>query len=279
MRSKISLPYIDTVLSQLELPGSTAASKALGKHIHWGYWPDPSLADGTVGDFALAAERLTNLVTAFTPVRQGQVIADVGCGLGGTLASLNQRFEGMDLIGLNIDPRQLELARASVLARGDNTVRFVEADACCLPLADASVDVVLAIECIFHFQSRLAFFKEAKRVLRPAGVLVLTDFVQVVASSNLLKALCRLGESFVKSTYGQIDSFVTLPMYRDLAQATGFGRHHGVDITTSTLPTYEVMRYIFNQAGCRKAVRATALLETLSRLGLLRYQLLKYVAL
>src|SRR5438034_5931485 len=44
-----------------------------------------------------------------------------------------------------------------------------EADACALPFPDASFDRVLAVECIFHFPSRLRFLKEAARVLKPGG--------------------------------------------------------------------------------------------------------------
>ena len=35
-----------------------------------------------------------------------------------------------------------------------NTVTFVEGDACAMPLPDASFDVVIALECAFHFPDR-----------------------------------------------------------------------------------------------------------------------------
>ena len=249
----------------------------MGKHVHWGYWPDPALADGSALDFARAAERLTTLCLAFAPVRDAQTVVDIGCGLGGTIGSMNDRFNSMNLIGVNIDARQLDIAQRSVIARKGNAVKFVEADACALPFADGSVDVVLAVECIFHFQSRTEFFKEAQRVLRPGGCLVLTDFVPMNTFDFLLKGCCRIGQHLVGGTYGPINSFITLPMYRDIAHSVGFSRNHRVDITAHTLPTYPVVRDVFKQAGRRDAVRATAVLEWLSRLGLLRYQLIKYI--
>ena len=51
----------------------------------------------------------------------------------------------------------------------------MQADACDLPIRDASFDRVLCIEAIFHFASRRTFFLEAARVLRPGGALVLSD--------------------------------------------------------------------------------------------------------
>jgi len=71
-------------------------------------------------------------------VADGVSILDAGCGFGGTVASLNERFSGLEMIGLNIDPRQLERAAARVLARPDNQLRWRAADACSLPYAMAS---------------------------------------------------------------------------------------------------------------------------------------------
>jgi SAM-dependent methyltransferase len=51
----------------------------------------------------------------------------------------------------------------------------VNADATRLPLRDASVDGVISVEAAFHFPSRAAFFAEGVRVLRPGGVLTMSD--------------------------------------------------------------------------------------------------------
>ena len=108
-------------------------------------------------------------------------VLDAGCGFGGTLACLQDRVERLDLTGLNIDPRQLQRAQKLVQPRPGSSLRFVAGDACALPFADASFDRVLAVECIFHFPSRAAFLAEVRRVLRPGGVLVLSDFVPASA--------------------------------------------------------------------------------------------------
>ena len=117
--------------------GSPELDAALGRHVHWGYWPDPALADGTGYDFARAAGRLTERMIEAGGVRDDHRVLDVGCGFGGLVSAVNDRFTGMNLVGLNIDARQIARARKLAIPRGDNEVEFVEGDACALPFRDS----------------------------------------------------------------------------------------------------------------------------------------------
>ena len=64
-----------------------------GRHVHLGYWDDPPPLSAPVlpNEFAMAQSRLTQRMIAHVGARTGQCILDVGCGLGGTLAALNER--------------------------------------------------------------------------------------------------------------------------------------------------------------------------------------------
>src|SRR5581483_9198930 len=109
------LPYFSVLLAHLDARDSRIET-ALGRHVHWGYWPHPRQATGDAVDYAAAAERMTQEVYGAAGVTDGHSVLDVGCGFGGTIASLDERFRSLQLTGLNIDVRQIERARSKVRA-------------------------------------------------------------------------------------------------------------------------------------------------------------------
>lgn len=275
----MQLPYFDSILALLNR-GDAETLTAFGSHVHWGYWDDPDRADGTVADFAAAAACLSRRVVAAAAVRAGQQILDAGCGLGGTLHDLNQRFSGLQLVGLNVDPRQLYWSRERVPPRSGNRLQWVSADACRLPFADASFDVVLAVEAIFHFPDRLCFFQEAQRVLRPGGCLALSDFVPRFIVPFLWDFFEKRFKPKVRRLYGPTDMRATLADYQTLARKTGFTLEHKEDVTPRTLPTFRVLRPLIRRLAPEpaEADHVIARVEWTMRIGLLRYLILTFRA-
>ncbi|XXX82542.1 methyltransferase domain-containing protein [Sorangium sp. So ce134] len=277
MSRPVALPYFDLLLEALRRDNPVVAA-VFGRHVHWGYWPDPRVADGSVTDFVTAAERLCVRVCDAGGARDGQRILDVGCGFGGTLMSLNERLSSVELVGLNIDPRQLERARREVQARPGNRVDLQEGDACRMPFPDAWFDVVLAVECAFHFESRARFLAEARRVLRPGGRLALCDFVPAPVMAPFVAPSKRLLRVYLERFSGQSDFSATLDRYRALGREAGLSPVHEEDITRGTLPTYPVVRRVLRELDRQVgvAVAGAAAMELASRLGLLRYVVLAF---
>ncbi len=268
-----SLPYFGFLLSELE-KGNATVETSFGRHVHWGYWENPNEAVGDAADYARAAEQLTLELCRLADIAPGQRVLDVGCGFGGTVASLNERFSGLDLVGLNIEERQLDRARAQVVAAPGNSVAFQLGDACAMPFEAASVDRMLAVECVFHFPDRETFFQGAARVLRPGGLLVLSDFVP----TRLLRPFCPAGSNGdvggVGATFGNLNVQYTLSRYRAMARRAGLIPVVERNITRNTLPTY---RYLQSLVGSvRTAQRGIGFLQLLARCGLLGYYLLAF---
>lgn len=271
---QINLPYIDQLLTLLDT-GHPEVDLAFGRHVHWGYWFNPEQALNTPEDFNKAAEQLTREVYSAANVKNGQDVLDVGCGIGGTIASLNEQFSQMNLVGLNIDGRQLEQARKKVVARDGNTLRFEEGNACMLPFPDQSFDVVLAVECIFHFPDRRQFFQEAFRVLKPNGCLALSDFIPIDWFLPLVW-YAKPPEGF----YGYFDIGYTTKSYCKLAAETGFDQLLERNITVNTLPTYKFLQsmkqYLKLDVDLFSALSQTLILEWVSRLELIRYMIFSF---
>jgi SAM-dependent methyltransferase len=263
----VDMPYIDAELAQLD---AGSAPPAYLQHLHWGLFDDPDVVDDSPTRYVAAAQSMTERVVTAGRVVDGVTLLDVGCGFGGTLAHLRRRHQGCRLAGLNIDRRQLHWAR-ELVGRG---VGWVTGDGSRLPVASGSLDRVLAVECVFHFPSRKAFFAEAARVLRPGGVLALSDFL--VARGAMSQVAENVTAFAVGGWYGRSTRPVTAAGYRRLAVANGFEVVTDDDVTPATLPTYAALRRIYLDAGMPEALPTLEGVESLARAGGWEYHVLAF---
>jgi SAM-dependent methyltransferase len=117
----------------------------------------------------------------------GARIVDVGLSRG-LLLERFRRYPRVDLAGTEIDPAEIEHARARGLEPIRHFVNVFEGARMVarLPFDDASADVVLAGEVLEHIVDTEAFLIEVLRVLRPGGATVLS-------TPNILWWKYRLG--------------------------------------------------------------------------------------
>ena len=154
-------------------------------------------------------------------------IVDLGCGVGATVRYAAASFPRARVLGITVVPWQVEKGNAMNRRVGLHERALLRlSDYTSSDLESASVDGAYAIESACHAQGpdKEAFVREAARVLRPGGRLVVADGFLKHPERPLGRVFGRLHDSlcrsFVLPELGQIERF-----------ETALARHGFTDVT------------------------------------------------
>ena len=132
----------------------------------------------TIGDYNRIAEQFSSSRYSIWPelnlfkeyIKEGERVLDSGCGNGRLLELFKDC--NVDYIGIDNSEKLLEIARNKHPQQ-----KFQLADSLSLPFPNDYFNKIFSIAVFHHIPSkelRLRFLKEAKRALRPDGLLILT---------------------------------------------------------------------------------------------------------
>ena len=167
--------------------------------------------------------------TAIAALRPGEVVLDLGSG-GGIDCFLAAQQVGPEgrVIGLDMTPEMVKLARKNARQMGVTNVEFRYGEIEEMPLPDDSVDVIIS-NCVINLSpDKDMVFSEAFRVLRHGGRLAVSD---IVTQGALPEAVRRDPEAWAACVAGALDERV----YLDKIKRAGFT---GITVTErSTVET------------------------------------------
>jgi ubiquinone/menaquinone biosynthesis C-methylase UbiE len=197
---------------------STNAFTAEGLYLNLGYWKDAPTIDD-------ACQALVRLVADTAHMGPGDDVVDVGYGFADQDVLWMRSYAPRGIVGFNVTPSQVRLARERVQSLGlADRIDLREGSATETGLPDASCDVVTAVECAFHFNTRESFFAEALRILRPGGRLVLADVIPNAPPVGRWRSLTRrlawsiAAKKFAVPSANGYDRII----YADKLRAAGF---------------------------------------------------------
>ena len=185
-------------------------SKEIGKGIGYSEEEMDSVPDGA--NLGLGCGN----PVAMASLKDGEVVLDLGSGAGFDcfLASARVGEKGR-VIGVDMTPEMLEKARENSARGGYKNVEFRLGEIENLPVADNKVDIIIS-NCVINLSpDKEQVFREAYRVLKPGGRLMVSDIV-------LLEKLPGAIQQSVAAYIGCLAGAALKEQYLDAIKQAGF---------------------------------------------------------
>jgi len=155
--------------------------------------------------------------TMLADLKPGEIVLDLGSGAGlDVLLSARRVSPGGHAYGVDMTDEMLDLANRNRANAGITNATFLTGSIDNVPLADASVDVVIS-NCVINLaEDKAAVIREAYRILRPGGRFAVADMVELEALAPALKKQ-------LDTWAGCISGTIPIDEYRAALVAAGFG--------------------------------------------------------
>ncbi len=199
--------------------------------LHLGLSDDPSPITERE-DLGRSIARMNEFLAEQAGIGPGCRVLDAGCGVGGSSLWL-ARERKASVVGITLDPKQVELARGFAKRDGVAGVEFEVMDFAETRFAPGSFDVVWNLESLSHAADPFAYLAHVHELLRDGGRFVCTDYFRGTAGDPAdCEAMCN---GWVQSNLQQLEAIA-----EHLARL-GFVAVEAVDMTPRVLGSAAAM--------------------------------------
>lgn len=137
-----------------------------------------------------ALDDLLDLLAARDP-RNARML-DLGCGEGVAFIPIAERFQPLEIVGIDIDPILTTKAKHESPPPGTTGhAEVVQGTALRLPFADSSFDLVLCHQLLHHVSAQKQVLNECRRVLSRGGMLLVAESCRSFIESTWVRWLFR----------------------------------------------------------------------------------------
>jgi cyclopropane fatty-acyl-phospholipid synthase-like methyltransferase len=194
--------------------------------MHYGYWDD------AIPHHRAALQNMNKQVAVAAGIQPGLKVLDAGCGVGGP--SIYLASQGCTVEGITLSAKQVATCTENAKRLGvDQQVHFSQQNYLDTSFPDATFDVVWAIESVCYAWDKADFTREAFRVLKPGGRLVVADFfstpVKPGSPDDLL--MKKWTDAWAIKSYATIDEF------QSALSTVGFQNVRDQNITQNVTPS------------------------------------------
>lgn len=179
--------------------------------LHYGIW------DESTKNFNESLKNTNKTLLKLASISESDRVLDAGCGVGGAAFFINETTKAK-VVGISLSNKQLSLANEQAKERGlKGKVEFYNMDFTNTNFESESFDVVWACESVCHAANKADFIKEAYRLLKKGGKLIMSDFF-IVDENQIDKN--RWIDKW-KATWA-VPDFVTASFFKDELENKGF---------------------------------------------------------
>ena len=199
--------------------------------LHFGYY------DEKATNHAQAVVRANESLAEWANIQPGSRIVDAGCGLGHSAMWLAQRYNA-HVTGITVVPKQVETIQKNLAKNPVSNVDFAIANYLDMPFENNSLDVVWAFESVCHATHKIEFYKEAYRVLKPGGMIVMAEYLRNARPMTPPQEEL-LTEIFERWAIPDLD---TLKEHEHNTAFAGFSSFRNNDVTRHVMKSYRNLR-------------------------------------
>ncbi len=165
----------------------------------------------------------------------GQIL-DIGTGPGDIPLLIAARHTEAQITAIDAAATMLSIAKKKIEAAGmTERIALQQADAKGLAFADSSFDAVISNTILHHIPQPLELLREARRVLKPGGLLVIRDLFRPETKDEAWALVNKHAAAGTKAQqkllYDSLHAGLTVVEARDTVKAAGLC-HASVEMTS-----------------------------------------------